>query len=79
MGLAQELLPHRQGIQVEGFGVPVAPLGFAEPCQIIEAGGDIGMGLAQELLPHRQGLQVEGFGVPVAPLGVVVIGDTALQ
>ena len=67
MGLAQELLHHRQGLKVEGFGFFVAPLGVVEPCQVIEAGGDIGMGLAQELLHHRQGLKVERFRFFVAP------------
>jgi hypothetical protein len=73
MLVTQEPFSHRQGVLVEGFGLPIAALTVVETGQIIEASGDRGMLVTQEPFSHRQGVLVEGFGLPIAPLGLVVI------
>jgi hypothetical protein len=40
-------LANLQGLQQQGFGFGEAVLIIAEDCQIVEAGGDIGMAIAK--------------------------------
>ena len=66
MLVSQQPFPHRQGLLVEGFGLPIAPLIVVEQSQIVEATGHIGMLVSQQPFPHRQGLLITVFRFLVA-------------
>ena len=67
VGMAQLLLIDGQGALQERLRFRILPLGFVEPCQVIEARGRVGVSLAQLLLVDGQGALVERLGFLVFP------------
>ena len=63
---ALSLLPDRQGLLVQRFGLGQSSLSFEKPGSVAQAQGDIGMLSSQDSFPNGLGLLVEcfGFGVP---------------
>ena len=53
------------GTAVERFGFGVAAGTFEQPCQVVQAGADIGMVGAQGFLGDGQGAAIVGFGLGI--------------
>src|SRR6266567_3473873 len=68
---AKCLLADGQGTLVEGFGLLVLALAVVESCQVVEAGGGVGMVGAKRLLTDGQGALVERFGLLILALALV--------
>ena len=72
---AQPPLADRQGPQVQGLGLAVAPLGAVEQRQVVEARGGGRMVGAEDPLAQRQDPLAEGLGRVIAPLRPVEPGQ----
>jgi hypothetical protein len=71
---AQLLLSDGQGALHERLRFRILPLGSVERCQIVEAGGRVGVIVAQLLLINGQGALEERLGLLVLPLVALEVG-----